>query len=153
MKDKIYGVYFIYCGEKQTSLVKIGVTCDIEERVSALQTSNPFQLFCKAYIPCHDKEQAYKLESFLHNRFKKSRMIGEWFRLYHLNLKGILEGFSKRQATPLKKQGFNLVKKATKHSRKLQKENNELKNKVIDLEDQVEELTQTILVTGANLFQ
>ncbi len=153
MKELNYGVYFIYCGDHKNAPVKIGVTSDIENRVSALQTGNPYQLECKAFIPCANKDQAYRLESFFHRQFRKSRMIGEWFKLYRFNLKVLMDKFSSIETTPLKKQGVNIVKQANKRSRELERENHELKVQIIDLEDQVEELTQLNLASGANLFQ
>lgn len=112
MKDLNYGVYFIYCDERNNSPVKIGVTSDIENRISALQTGNPYQLFCKAFIPCVNKDQAYRLESFFHRQFKKNRMIGEWFRLHHFDMKKSLKRFDGAQLVPIKNQGFNIVKQA-----------------------------------------
>jgi len=153
LKELQYGVYFIYCGNLKNAPVKIGVTRDIESRVSALQTGNPYQLICKAFIPCNDKTQAYHLESFFHKQFSKCRMIGEWFRLHHFDMKRLLHRFNGRQANPIKKQGMNIVKQTNKRSRKVERENNELKIQVIDLEEQVEELTQLNLMNGANLFQ
>ncbi len=153
MKELNYGVYFIYCGDHKNAPVKIGVTSDIENRVSALQTGNPYQLECKAFIPCANKDQAYRLESFFHRQFRKSRMIGEWFKLYRFNLKALMDRFSSIESTPLKKQGVNIVKQANKRSRKLERENHELKVQIIDIEEQVEELTQLNLANGANLFQ
>lgn len=153
MKEQNYGVYFIYCGEQKNSPVKIGVTSDLDSRMSALQTGNPYQLFCKAFIPCFDKDQAYKLEGFLHHRLKKSRMIGEWFRLYHLDLKKMLDSFSDMQAIPLKKQGLNIVKQTINENSRLKKSNKELRVKIVDLEEQVEELVQNDLIAGANMYQ
>lgn len=153
MKERNYGVYFIHCGKKGNTPVKIGVTCDIEERVSSLQTGNPYQLFCKALIPCHDKKQAYELESFLHNRFKKERMIVEWFRLYNFDLKEILNCFSEKQSFPLEHQKLNTIRKTNKESKKLKRENAELKIKILDLEDQIDEFAQITLATDANLYQ
>jgi hypothetical protein len=152
LKDLNYGVYFIYCGQRNNSPVKIGVTSDIESRISALQTGNPYQLFCKAFIPCDNKDQAYRLEGFFHRQFRKNRMIGEWFKLHHFDMKGMLNRFNGMQSSPIEKQGFNIVKQASKQNRKLERENNELKIQVIDLEEQVEELTQINLMNGANLF-
>ena len=43
--------------------------------------------------------------------------------------------------------------KINKKNRKLERENSALKIQIIDLEDQVEELTQLNLMNGANLFQ
>ena len=153
MKDLNYGVYFIYCGVKNNSPVKIGVTSDIENRISALQTGNPYQLFCKAFIPCSNKDHAYRLESFFHRQFRKNRMIGEWFKLYHFDMKKLLNRFNGMQSAPIEKQGFNIVKQANKRNRKLERENSELKIQVIDLEEQVEELMQVSILNGANSFQ
>ena len=65
----------------------------------------------------------------------------------------MLDQFSELDSIPLKKQGFNIVKQANKRSRKLERENSLLKIQVIDLEEQVEELTQVNLANGASLFQ
>lgn len=147
-----YGVYFIYCGDQQNSPVKIGVTSDIDNRISNLQTGNPYVLKCKALIPCKDKTQAYNLESYLHHRFKKKRMTGEWFRLYEFNLKSILDDFSNSRSVPLVKQGFNVVKKASKEIRQLKKKNRELTFRVESLEEQMEDMYQTHLANEANRF-
>ncbi len=108
MSETSYGVYFIYCGEKQTSPVKIGVTTDIERRIVELQTGNPYKLICKALIPCDDKTQAYHLESFFHKQFKKNRMMGEWFKIYSFNMKELLNRFNGRQSKPIEKQSFKV---------------------------------------------
>lgn len=147
-----YGVYFIYCGDQQNSPVKIGVTSDIDNRISNLQTGNPYVLKCKALIPCKDKAQAYNLESYLHHRFKKKRMVGEWFKLYDFNLKAILDDFSNSRSIPLMKQGFNVVKKASREIRQLKKQNKELTSKVESLEMQIEEAYQEQLASEANRY-
>lgn len=153
MEKLVYGVYFIYCGDKESSPVKVGVTSDIERRVSSLQTGNPYQLICKAFIPCDSKEQSYRLESFFHRQFRKNRMVGEWFRLHHVDMKMLLKRFNGRESMPIKNQGLNIVKQVKKKNRKIERENIELKLQIIDLEEQVEELTQINLTSGANLFQ
>ena len=147
-----YGVYFIYCGDQQNSPVKIGVTSDIDNRIANLQTGNPYILKCKALIPCKDKAQAYNLESYLHYRFRKKRMVGEWFRLYNFNLKAILDDFSDKKSSPLVKQGFNVIKKSNNEARRLKKENTELKSNVKNLENQMEQMYQDALALEANRF-
>ncbi len=134
-----YGVYFIYCGDQQNSPVKIGVTSNIEGRIANLQTGNPYILTCKALIPCEDKGQAYRLESYLHTRFKKKRMNGEWFRLHDFNMKAVLNGFSDRQLKPLKKQGFNVIKKVGDEVKRLTKENKTLKAEIGKLHRDMDE--------------
>jgi len=136
LKELNYGVYFIYCGDQNHSPVKIGVTSDLENRISALQTGNPYQLICKALIPCSDKKQAYHLESFFHKQFRKNRMNGEWFKLQYFDMKKLLHRFNGRQEKPITKQGFNIVKNTNK-------ENKKLKAKIIDLELQIKELTKS----------
>ena len=148
-----YGVYFIYYGDQKNSPVKIGVTSDIDNRISNLQTGNPYVLKCKALIPCKDKTQAYNLESYLHHRFKKKRMAGEWFRLYEVNLKAILDDFSNSRSVPLIKQGFNVTRKASKEINKLKKKNKELMLRVESLEEQMEDMYQSQLANSACLSQ
>ena len=147
-----YGVYFIQCGEGKGAPVKIGVTSDLEKRIESLQTGCPYILSCKALIPCHDKKQAFKLEKHLHNRFKKNRLTGEWFRLHGFNLKKILNEFSERESVPLVKQGLNVVRKTNKRALKLERENKQLKAKVLELERQLDEAYEIQIMTEANFI-
>ena len=59
---------------------KIGSTRgkSVEKRLKQLQTGNSSELFIK---DSYETERPFKLEKMLHNRFKSSHLIGEWFAL------------------------------------------------------------------------
>ena len=59
---------------------KIGSTkCkDVNKRLKQLQTGNSEQLYIKNSF---ETSRPFKLEKMLHNRFKTSNLIGEWFDL------------------------------------------------------------------------
>jgi hypothetical protein len=55
--------------------IKIGITNDLQERLSSLQTAHSEPLVCLATM----NGGAYE-EGALHERFKEHRLAGEWFR-------------------------------------------------------------------------
>lgn len=59
---------------------KIGSTRakDINKRLKQLQTGNSSELYIKE---SYETEHPFKLEKMLHNHFKSSNLIGEWFEL------------------------------------------------------------------------
>ena len=59
---------------------KIGSTKakDVNKRLKQLQTGNSSELFIKEN---YETEHPFKLEKMLHNHFKSSNLIGEWFEL------------------------------------------------------------------------
>lgn len=59
---------------------KIGSTKakDVNKRLEQLQTGNSSELFIKE---SYETEHPFKLEKMLHNHFKSSNLIGEWFEL------------------------------------------------------------------------
>ena len=59
---------------------KIGSTRakDIKKGLKQLQTGNSSALFLKE---SYETEHPFKLEKMLHNHFKSSNLIGEWFEL------------------------------------------------------------------------
>lgn len=70
---KIDVVYLISDGVHQ----KIGKTNNVERRIKALQTSNSKRLELIAVYP--DPKYTARLERLLHERYKDSRLVGEWF--------------------------------------------------------------------------
>ena len=61
-------------------IYKIGSTraMDVNKRLKQLQTGNSSELFIKE---SYETEHPFKLEKMLHNHFKSSSLIGEWFEL------------------------------------------------------------------------
>ena len=59
---------------------KIGSTKakNVNKRLKQLQTGNSSELFIKE---SYETEHPFKLEKMLHNYFKSSNLIGEWFEL------------------------------------------------------------------------
>lgn len=79
---------FIYLIQKgQSTHYKIGITKSIGKRLLSLQTSNSEPLsLTRSFETLHD----YKLEKFLHNFFRGSKLEGEWFDLTEEEVKDFL---------------------------------------------------------------
>ena len=72
---------------------KIGSTKakNVNKRLKQLQTGNSSELFIKE---SYETEHPFKLEKMLHNHFKSSNLIGEWFELSKSDIeafKGVCE--------------------------------------------------------------
>jgi hypothetical protein len=57
---------------------KIGIAKDPKQRIRQLQTGNPDSM---KLIEIYQSENAFKIETALHNRFSHVRQSGEWFDL------------------------------------------------------------------------
>lgn len=86
---------YIICDTRNGSNgpIKIGVANDPEKRILDLQVGNPYPLILRAKIECSGRKKAYFLESFLHRRFARSRMSGEWFNSRGCNLPKAFKAF------------------------------------------------------------
>ena len=62
----------------RNGMIKIGRSLDVQKRIKALQTSNPFPLTLILTISTNDSSQ---VESNLHQIFHHKRINGEWFNL------------------------------------------------------------------------
>ena len=85
MFNTIGYVYLI--GEKDNNgRYKIGSTRakNVHTRLKHLQTGNSSELYIKEY---YETEHPFKLEKMLHNQFKSSNLIGEWFELSESDVK------------------------------------------------------------------
>jgi hypothetical protein len=67
-------------------LVKIGTTKNVNKRLLSIKTANPF-----AELFFYTTEYT---ESFLHEKFKDKRIIGEWFELDKYDLYSITKSYS-----------------------------------------------------------
>ena len=74
-------VYFA----KSNGLYKIGVTRNIEKRMSSLSVAAPY---IKLIHVIHT-EHIYALEKYYHNYFREKRTRGEWFQLSEQDIKNI----------------------------------------------------------------
>ena len=71
---------FIYViSEEASPYLKIGVTTDIERRLSGLQTGNPRKLFVADLVEFECERHAYFVESAVHSRLAGRKKQGEWF--------------------------------------------------------------------------
>lgn len=76
--DKQSGVYILEV--RDSGLFKIGVTKDIEKRLSQLQTSNPYEFYLRDFFITPKNRE---LENLLHKKFRLNRYKREWFKLNH----------------------------------------------------------------------
>ena len=81
---------FLYLVESQ-GFVKIGVTNDVQGRVSTISTCNPFEV---KVILAQEVGSAYQVEKFLHDKFKDTNVRGEWFKLTSNDIAYITEHLS-----------------------------------------------------------
>jgi len=61
---------------ENTNYIKIGITNDVSKRLETLQTGNPLKLNIE-FVSTFDDAQ--KIETLVHRRFKSKRLMGEWF--------------------------------------------------------------------------
>jgi hypothetical protein len=74
--NKKAGVYIVEV--RDSGLYKIGITKDINKRLSQLQTSNPYEFYLiDFFISIKSRE----LEKLLHEKFRLNRYKREWFKL------------------------------------------------------------------------
>lgn len=71
-------IYFIL--NQDSRAIKIGFTKDVQERLSALQTSSPSQLKLLGSVKTQSPRTAMYLEKSLHQKFTDLHINGEWFR-------------------------------------------------------------------------
>lgn len=71
-------VYFIKCCNED-GYIKIGVSIDPKERMSALSTASPYELKILCTIDLCTPEAAYIAERKLHKMFKSNQIKYEWF--------------------------------------------------------------------------
>jgi len=68
-------VYFI--GNEELGIVKIGISNDVERRLSDIQVSFPYDLKILAVL----ENKTTQLEKYLHDKFEKYNKRGEWYEL------------------------------------------------------------------------
>jgi len=71
-------LYVIRCGTKHGP-VKIGIAQNVERRLAQLQTASPFTLKICRKIKAKSRKHAEHMEKWLHHRFRRKHIRGEWF--------------------------------------------------------------------------
>lgn len=61
--------------------IKIGISQNVESRLSTLQVGNTRKLHLSLTVDCGNVENAARLERLLHIRYAEFRESGEWFRM------------------------------------------------------------------------
>lgn len=135
-------VYIMKSGNKRGP-IKIGVANNPEQRISMLQTGNPYPIQLLAKIPMPSRAAAYDLESWMHEQFDLARMEGEWFDSKRCNIKMALDAYpgkacsdSRAGVRSLRVFGFKDRGKLNK----LKGQNQDLRIKVSQLESAIEEM-------------
>lgn len=87
----------VYVIQHELGPVKIGIADDPEDRLGQLQTGCPFELRLRQTKTPRDAE---KVERYLHQRFKKYHMRGEWFDIPKKDLGFEIPSHMKRRGVP-----------------------------------------------------
>lgn len=69
-------LYVIESLEPTRSVLKIGITNDLEKRIKNIQTGNPYPV---RYVFFQERNDAADLEKWLFTQFSIYRLEGEWF--------------------------------------------------------------------------
>jgi hypothetical protein len=83
--------YVYIIGGVGSSLVKIGITKQLSQRLFSLNTSSPIELF---FVFHFLSENAMKTEKELHKKFSTKRVKGEWFALTEQDIEQIKYKYS-----------------------------------------------------------
>lgn len=79
-------VKYIYVIGNETA-IKIGFSTDPQERLKQLQTANEQPL---TLLWSMERADAAQLEKHLHRKFKKHKLLGEWFNRSAINIQTII---------------------------------------------------------------
>jgi hypothetical protein len=78
----------VYAIEANTGQVKIGRAKNAKKRLNGLQTGSPVEL---TLLAAGETNHADRVEAYLHRRYGKHRIRGEWFRLSRDNVIELIE--------------------------------------------------------------
>lgn len=143
--------YVVYLISQDTkgSPTKIGYTGNLLQRLYDIQVHNPYKIKVQCALPCESKEQAQKLEKYLHRSYCKEHIRGEWFDLTRGNkLPKILSNFHRiNNTSPLIKDAISgkaygytgVLTKDIKINSRLIEENDILKTRILELEQTIDD--------------
>ena len=78
--DKVYIIF-----NARTNLTKIGVSNDVDKRLTSLQSSTGCYL--KLIYATQNINNAYEVEKIMHILYKNNRQLGEWFLIDYKSAK------------------------------------------------------------------
>lgn len=79
---------YVYAIGHPEGFVKIGRSKDPQQRLNALQTSSPYDLWLVAQLPADDGSS---LEAELHDSLEPKRVRGEWFELDYTDFDDLVD--------------------------------------------------------------
>ena len=90
-----HAFYYVYLIRELGSdgFFKIGITNNLKQRISTIQTGNPRKVEYVDTIKCWSQSQAREIEAFLHGVLNNARANGEWF-LDNVNDVSIVDVFT-----------------------------------------------------------
>lgn len=92
-QKRTHSVYILKI--KKTDRYKIGISCNVNSRVSSINTSSPFNV---EFVHSKESDIAYKLEKYLHKEFDDKRLDGEWFKLNNEDLNKAIQLINQENA-------------------------------------------------------
>lgn len=115
-------IYFIRTIEKEP-LLKIGMTSDVDRRISELQTGSGKRLELVGTLACRGLEHARQVEVRAHKAMRRSHQRGEWFRFGYkerMAVRRMLDGSADEVAESvwLARVEFNEQRRLAKQARK-----------------------------------
>ena len=69
----------VYVMQDADSRIKVGISVDPEKRLKTIQTGQGRKVSLIREYPYPDERSAFAVESSLHRRLSRFRMMGEWF--------------------------------------------------------------------------
>ena len=73
--------YLYFISTTRKNVVKIGIANNPKKRLKTFQTAHYEELIILRVIKVENRALAFKLETALHQKFKKYHIRGEWFKL------------------------------------------------------------------------
>lgn len=70
---------FVYFIDNQMGYIKVGWSTNYKQRLSMLQTATPFPLNIWALLGCNNRDEAQRVERYLHVLFDGNHVLNEWF--------------------------------------------------------------------------
>jgi len=101
--------------------IKIGISACVRKRVKELQVGNPRKLEEMFSIPFPSRNEAQKAETYLHRKYRRKRVQGEWFKseiCYNKLVKLVDQFFVNNKVTEINSKDLVNILSTTKTKKK-----------------------------------